>query len=84
MAVYDKFGQEFELGSWVLRPEPWGSGARIVIYRVCRLTGKSAWLCSPEDYGNSVKEDVRGSLCKIPERCIIVPEIVANYWSVLK
>ncbi len=71
----DKMGQEIEVGMWVIKP--WDK---------CFDLGKVVELTSQGfkyEY-----TDWRGrkatSLCKVPERCLAVPEILANYWEILK
>lgn len=67
----DKIGQNIEIGQWIMRGRMWGrSTASVEFGRVTRIGEKSIW--------------IDGRECRNPQLCIIVPEIVANFWTVLK
>ena len=75
----DKLGQMLEVGLWVVRPVGWGSsGNALEVVKIEEIVSQGFKYAAKLRNGNQII-----SLCKIPERCIVVPEIVANYWEIL-
>lgn len=74
--LVDKLGQEIVAGMWVIKPEDMS----FVVGRVVDVKQHTFTY----EYTYSPSGRVYKSLCKIPNRCLVVPEIVANYWTALK
>lgn len=73
----DKMGQEIKVGMYIIKP--WDGC--FDIGRVVKVTEKTF---SYEYKGEAwQKGRTCTSVCKVPERCLAVPEILANYWSIL-
>jgi hypothetical protein len=74
----DKMGQEIKVGMFIIKP--WDGC--FDIGRVIKVTEKT--FTYEYMYVNYKKEKQRmESVCKVPDRCLAVPEILANYWSIL-
>lgn len=73
MALKDKMGQEIEVGMWVIRGRTWGRSTSTVEFgKVTKVSETKNWI------------SIDGRLCKNPQLTIVVPDIVANFWSILK
>jgi hypothetical protein len=73
----DKLGQEITVGMYVIKP--WNGVfdlGRVIKVGEDRFT-----------YEYRVEHFTSGrtiqSVCKVPNRCLVIPEIMANYWSIL-
>ena len=71
----DKLGQEITVGMYVIKP--WDGTfdlGRVIKVGEDRFT----YEYHNEHCGGTVQ-----SVCKVPNRCLVIPEIMANYWSIL-
>lgn len=71
----DKMGQEIKEGMWVIKP--WEG--TFDVGRVVKVTESTFTYTRKNWQGKEVT-----SVCKVPWRCLVVPEILANYWDILK
>lgn len=77
--MVDKLDQKIEVGQWVIKP--WDKS--FVVGKITEVgNGTFKYEYTERDYHGNAK--TYSSLCKVPWRCLVVPEIVANYWQVLK
>lgn len=75
----DKLGQEILVGMYVIKP--WDGC--FDLGRVVKVNEKTfVYEEKYIDYNNVPR--TRKSTCKVPWNCLAVPEILANYWSVLE
>ena len=75
----DKMGQEIEVGLWVIKP--WNGS--FDLGKVIKVTEHTfTYEGNYTDYQG--RHRTRNSICKVPERCLVVPDIVANFWSILQ
>lgn len=72
--LVDKLGQEIVAGMWVIKPEDMS----FILGRVTEVKAHT-FKYEYERWGRTYN-----TICKIPNRCLVVPEIIANYWSILK
>lgn len=75
----DQLGQEIKVGTILIRPELVFRAARFRVVKVVELTNshfKYVTLLPRKS------EQVR--LCRMPGECLVVPEIIMNYWSILE
>lgn len=76
--LVDKMDQEIKVGMYVIKP--WNG--EFDLGRVTKVTDKTF---TYEYKGTGFyKGKTMTSVCKIPWHCLVVPEILANYWSVLE
>ena len=74
--LVDRLGQEIEVGMWVIKP--WDG--TFDLGKVIKINAKTF----EYEYISGFGPKVCTSVCKVPERCLVVPHIVANYWTALK
>ena len=75
--IVDKFGQVINVGDFIIKP--WGGC--FDVGRVIKVT-EHTFTYEYKGEGWHAGKTLT-SVCKVPERCLVVPPIVANYWSVL-
>lgn len=69
----DKMGQEIEVGMWIIRGRNYGRSTSTVEFgKVTEILPSKKWI------------KIDGRICKNPQLTIVVPDIVANFWSILK
>lgn len=73
--LVDKMEQKIEVGQWVIKP--WDG--TFDLGKVVKVTDHTFTYEYIDWRGNKAT-----SICKVPDRCLVIPEILANYWSVLK
>lgn len=74
----DKMGQEIKVGMFVIKP--WDGS--FDLGRVTKVTEHTfTYEYMYENYKKEKK--LISSVCKVPTRCLVVPEIIANYWTIL-
>tara|TARA_R110000744_G_C19371770_1_gene563203 strand:- start:57708 stop:57920 length:213 start_codon:yes stop_codon:yes gene_type:complete len=67
----DKMGQDISVGMWIIRGRRYGaSSASVEFGKVTKMNEQYIWIDDRQ--------------CRHPHLCIVVPDIVANYWSILK
>lgn len=74
--LVDKLGQEIEVGMWVIKP--WNGVFHLG--KVIKVNNRTF----EYEYISEGSPRVYTSVCKVPDRCLVVPHIVANYWTALK
>lgn len=72
--LFDKMNQEIEVGMWIIKP--WDG--TFDIGRVVKTTAQTF------TYEHDIGGRMYTSVCRVPGRCLAIPEILANYWEVLK
>jgi hypothetical protein len=75
----DQLGQEIKVGTILIRPELYNKAARFRVVKVVELTDKSFKYVTLLPRKNA---QVR--LCRMANCCLVVPEIIMNYWSILE
>lgn len=73
----DKMGQEIKVGMFIIKP--WDGC--FDLGRVIKVTEHTFTY----EYKRASWQNgkILTSVCKVPERCLAVPEIIANYWTIL-
>jgi hypothetical protein len=74
----DKMGQEIEEGTILIRPELFCRAARFRVVKVVEVRPSSfTYTTILPKRSDLVK------LCRMPDECLVVPPIIANYWDTL-
>lgn len=73
----DKMDQEIKVGIYVVKP--WDGC--FDLGRVIKVTDKTFTY----EYKGAAWQNgkICTSVCKVPWNCLVVPEILANYWTIL-
>jgi hypothetical protein len=72
----DKLGQEITVGMYVIKP--WDG-----VFDLGRVIKVGEDRFTYEYHNEYHAGRMMQSVCKVPDRCLAVPEILVNYWSIL-